>query len=557
MRKIFILEHHFILLMLVEENQVQLSDFFDLPKGIPLSGDALWKKFKEQKLRIDQKGVVKITSPFCPYCGMRDYSLNGTSLKLASDILGERFYFVCQRYQCMHCEKPFSAYVKHIVVYDEEMVHERIIARVDDKVGMIVSRQKELYDLGEDIVSLLNDVLHDHIDLQMSSQTHYSKGDIMDLVVRNSVNTDFMESTRNLLDIGPQFVKYPSADTVLLYVGRKKLAEIRFEFRIIFQNLIQKYHECGLLSGPVDVAVDLHDERYYGKQLTGEVIKGKAKNGTNYFHKYLTVDCVGTDMSFTLTGEHVSVFDDRFQICNNSLDFIRGNNVQIRRQYFDREFFNRKVIDHLLSEEYEGTEFVMPAVKNKKVMRLASEKWDQDAYVFPYHFGEGKKKSKEFTIFIIPNPTYDPSKKTTGKNPEFYVFATNISIKKTDYRKDTMKDNSRVPGNERKELAEYYTSRWGIETDYRVIHHEFLGKTTSNKFNMRYLNFMTSVVLRNAWKLSQILFKDSYQDKFPKNTLTAKAWAKVLERAQEKNNIVHSLRLWDDNTIKNKIPIII
>ena len=546
----------FHLSMLIEECQVQLSDFFDIPKGIPFSGDALWKKFKEQNIRIDQKGIVKITLPFCPHCGMRECSLSGTSLKLASDIFGERFYFVCQRYQCMHCEKFFSAYVQHIVVYDEEMIHERIIARLDDKVGMIVSRQKELYDLGEDIVSLLNDVLHDHIDLQMSSQAHYNKEDIMDLVVRNSVSTGFMEATRNLLDIGPQFVDYPSADTVLLYVGRKKLAEIRFEFRMIFQHLIQKYHECGLLSNPVDVAVDMHDERYYGKQLTGEVIKGRAKDGTNYFHKYLTVDCVGTDESFTLTGEHISMFDDRFKICNDSLDFIRGNNVQIRCMYFDREFFNRKVINHLLSEEYKGTYFVMPAVKNKKVMRLASEKWDQGVYVFSYHFGEGKKKSKEFTIFTIPNPTYDPGKKTDKKNPEFYVFATNASIKKTDHCKDAMRDNNRTPGNERKDLAEYYTSRWGIETDYRVIHHEFLGKTTSNKFNMRYLNFMTGIVLRNTWKLSQILFRDSYQDKFPKNTLTAKSWAKILERTQEKNNIIHSLRLWDD-TIKNRIPVII
>ena len=73
---------------------------------------------------------------------------------------------------------------------------------------------------------------------------------------------------------------------------------------------------------------------------------------------------------------------------------------------------------------------------------------------------------------------------------------------------------------------------------------------------MRYLNFMTGIVLRNTWKLSQILFKDSYQDKFPKNTLTAKTWAKILEMTQEKNNILHSLRLWDD-TIKNKIPVII
>lgn len=538
--------------MYAGEYQAQLSDFFDLPKGTFLTGDALWTKFKEQAIYIDREGTVKIKSAFCPHCGMREYSLDGRSLKLANDILGERFYFVCQRYQCKHCKKPFSAYIKHIVVYDEEMVHERIITRLDDNIEKIVSRQEELYHLGENIVSLLDDVLYNHISLQMSSQACYSKDDIMDLVVRNSVNTNFMETTRNLLGIGPQFVNYPSADTVLLYVRRKKLTEIKFEFRLIFQHLIEKYKECDLLSIPVDIAVDMHDERYYGKQLTGEVIKGLTKDGTNYFHKYLTVDCVGTDKRFTLTAEHISAFDDRFKICNDSLDFIIKNKILIRRTYLDREFFNQKVTDNLINEKID---FVIPAVKNKKVLRLANEKWNEGICVFQYHFGEGKKKSKEFTIFILPNSDYDPVKKAGEKNPEFYVFSTNIDIKKTDHRKDTMKDNDKTEGTEREDLAEYYTSRWGIETDYRVLGHEFLGKTTSNKFNIRYLNFMTGIILRNTWVLSQILFKGIYQDKFPKNTLTAKLWARIVEMVQEKNNIVSSLRLWD-NTIQNGMPII-
>lgn len=543
--------------MFSEKCQVQLSDFFDIPRNISHSGEALWKKFKELNIYIDRNGVVKIVVPFCPHCGKRNYSLNGTSLKLASDIFGDQFYFVCQRYRCLHCEKLFSAHVQHIIVYDEEMVHERIVARLDDAIGQIVSRQQELYELGGDIISLLNDVLLDHIDLQMSSQSQYNKEDILDLVVRNSVRTGFMEATRNLLDIGPQFTDHPSADTVLLYVGKKKLTDIRMEFRTIFQRLIRKYHQCDLLKEPVDIAVDLHDECYYGRQRTGEVIKGLAKNGTNYFHKYLTVDCVKTQKSFTLTGEHVSVFDDRFQICIDSLEFIFRNNVSVHWIYLDREFFNRKVIDYLLCDTGQGKSFVMPAVKNKKVKRMAREQWEQGIYVFPYHFGEGKKKSKDFTVFTIANEAYDPSEETNDNNPEFYVFATNITIKESDHREETRIENENTPGYERNELAKGYTFRWGVETDYRVIHHEFLGKTTSNKFNVRYFNFMTGIVLRNSWKLSQQLFKDSYQDKFPKNTLTAKHWAKIIEISKDKNDILRSLRLWDDNTINHQRPILI
>lgn len=527
--------------MLHQDNQVLLTDFFSFPVDSPPSEHMLWDKFRKLSLYIDRKGTVHIKAPFCPHCGRREYTQDGTSLKRTHDILENRFYFVCQRYYCKRCGKAYSAHIKNIIVYDEQMVQEKIIARVNANIEKMVVDRGEMFDLGNKIKSLLDDVLYNHISLQMSPQAHYDKDEIIDLSVRSSINTTFMETTRNLLDIGPDLVEYPSADTVLLYIGKKKLKEIRHEFRVIFQRLLNKYRENRMLSEPVEIAVDLHDKEYYGKQRTGEVRRSKAKNGTTYFHKYLTVDCVGDRESFTLTAEHVSMFDDAFKVCNDSLDFVRKNGIDIKRAYLDREFFNPKIIDELMENK---TPFVIPAVKNDKVWRLANEHWNQAKYVFPYQFGKGKEK---FTIFIVPNPKYDQNKKAgKTKNPKFFVFATNIPIKKTDHQAEPMEDSDRTSGIEREELAESYSSRWGIETDYRVLEHEFMSKTTSNKFNIRYYYFMLGTVLRNVWVISQSLFKDEYQDKFPKKTMTAKQWSKVLERSMDKYEILRSLRSWFD-----------
>jgi hypothetical protein len=258
---------------------------------------------------------------------------------------------------------------------------------------------------------------------------------------------------------------------------------------------------------------------------------GKSKNGTSFFHEYVTIDSVDDGKRFTLIGEHVSQFENPSKAAIGLFDFVRIKKVPINKVFLDREFFNTTMVDYLIDKNFE---FVMPAVKNEKVVKEAELNWNKGIFVFTYHFGDGKTASKPFTIFTVPNKEYDPAKKTDTKNPLYFIFATNMMIKKTDHTAEGIRYNKQHQGYERNDLVELYRSRWGIETDFRVLDHEFLGKTTSNNRAVRYFYAMMGMWLRNIWVLSKTLFTDMYGQLFPKNTITARLFSRIIEKSLDK-----------------------
>ena len=532
------------------ENQLLLDNYYEEFSNPPFKQSRLQGKFQNLELYIDKDEIIHIKHPFCPKCGSKNYTKYGTSLKQTYDILSNRYYFYCQKYQCQRCGGSYSAYIKNILIYDEIETYEAVLEELNNSITRQLKTNEEIYHLGEKIFELLQTLIYNNIEVELSSRAQYKKGDILELLIRNSLSTNFLETTRNLLDLTSLFYHLPSADTVLLYIGKKKREDIKVEFETIFRKLIAHYQHHDFLNEAIDIAIDIHDKAYYGKLRNQDVIKGQRKDGTNYFHKFLTVDSVEPKKRFTLFGSHFTQFEDRFRVFQTILSFLVQNKVKLRRLYIDREFFNSSVTDYLIKN---AIQFVMPAKRLKKVIRITDEKWKNGEYVFEYRFNEGKSnESKPFTIFLIENKDYDPSKPVRKGNEEYYLFATNIPIKISDHQASTMKFNKNYSGEERMDLSNYYRKRWGIETDYRVLEHDFQGKTTSNKFSIRLFNFLTGVTLRNLWELSKLHFREYYEHLFPKQTMTAKLFRKIVERYLDARRLIQSLKY-----LKEKLALFI
>jgi hypothetical protein len=173
--------------------------------------------------------------------------------------------------------------------------------------------------------------------------------------------------------------------------------------------------------------------------------------------------------------------------------------------------------------------------------------------VFTHPFGG--KDGVDITIFIKRNEDFDISKTASSKNPEFYVFSTNMLINQADRTAENIRycDPKKYDGDTRDELAEMYSKRWGIETDYRVYVHDFRPRTTSNKFPIRYLNFFSGEIMRNIWVLSKIMFKDIYKKILPGKMLRARLFKELLREGMEQNNIACVIRNLNEdlsNTMK-------
>ena len=89
--------------------------------------------------------------------------------------------------------------------------------------------------------------------------------------------------------------------------------------------------------------------------------------------------------------------------------------------------------------------------------------------------------------------------------------------------------NIKEAGDDPKAWAKVYARRWAIETNYRVIKHDFLAKTTSRKFSVRVFYWLFAVMLYNAWVLLDVFLRADYPERVPDDraVMPARSFVKV------------------------------
>jgi len=80
-------------------------------------------------------------------------------------------------------------------------------------------------------------------------------------------------------------------------------------------------------------------------------------------------------------------------------------------------------------------------------------------------------------------------------------------------------------------LYRWYSKRWGIETKYRQLEHDFKAKTTSNNYLIRLFYFLFSTCIFNIWILVNLILSIILTGRISeKPLLTAKLFATILYR---------------------------
>lgn len=68
--------------------------------------------------------------------------------------------------------------------------------------------------------------------------------------------------------------------------------------------------------------------------------------------------------------------------------------------------------------------------------------------------------------------------------------------------------NSHVTPDRAIGLAESYRDRWTIENEYKSIKANFLPKSASKDYRIRFLYFVIGVMTYNVWRLSNFYLRD-------------------------------------------------
>jgi hypothetical protein len=209
--------------------------------------------------------------------------------------------------------------------------------------------------------------------------------------------------------------------------------------------------------------------------------------------KYATITLVGDNVPIILGVEPVknnSTWEPEDAHSDNMADIVarlldRAEQfVDLDIVLFDREFYIHEVFNNV---DERGLTYITPKKKyvdDYTAIENIREHPSADAAVETDVVSSDGDREHELNFLYVPSTNEDA-------DGEYAIFATN---------KDT------VEPDEIKSVTNTYRRRWDIENQYKSIK-DFMPRTSSMDFRVRYLNFVFATLMYNLWRLTDYLIK--------------------------------------------------
>ena len=228
-----------------------------------------------------------------------------------------------------------------------------------------------------------------------------------------------------------------------------------------------------------DITVDMHLIPRYDRVPGAELTRSKYKNGTTYFERYITVQCVNDGMRIALTASYLKRLESVPDYVDIVLKTLTKMGIRIRLALFDREFFS---VDTISKLQENNIKFLMPCKNTGNVVAALREFAQGRRGKISENVIENNWHSVAYHIMISDRKNV----KNSDVSEERYIgFATNHPEIKT----------------------EVYAKRWGIETAYGKIE-ECRTKTRITNMESRILCFYYSLILYNEWIIVRVMISN-------------------------------------------------
>lgn len=365
-----------------------------------------------------------------------------------------------------------QALEQKIVLTDINLV-QKVITENKDKL-----KENKIDKKTEEITKIVKKIIYPQINLKMRGNGKFTSRDFLDTLVYVSFCNLFttggakaFEKLNKKLNLNKQT---PNGDLMLYHFSKfKSVEEIKGMFEkildIIFEYTKQNYNLINVRK--VNIAYDIHCVPYYGDPNNPFISEGKLDRGTTHFFRFLTCSIV-TNGRFIIDVIPIAKLDNLYELLDKSLERVRKK-VRIDKAFFDRGFDKPKFINIIKKNRIK---FVMPKIKNNRIKAwMRKSEGCESRVIEKFEFGS---EEKAVVNLIIVN---DEKK-----------------------RKRTFITNFYIPEQLAHYLFSWYSTRWGIETSYRQLEHDFKPKTTSTNYCIRLFYFLFSVCLYNLWVLVNI-----------------------------------------------------
>jgi putative transposase len=261
-------------------------------------------------------------------------------------------------------------------------------------------------------------------------------------------------------------------------VIRYRLRSITMRPLLKRANHLLAEQASGLLpKRPLKIAIDYTLIPYHGKpkREKDEVVRGKPKSGTTWFHAYATAYTILSGRRVTVALAFVKSSDGKLAVIKDIIRLVERQGIEFKCLYLDRAFFTADIIRYLQERDIQ---FLMPAIVRGKMKGTRALIKGRTSYSTLYTMRSARTKATvTFPIHVVV--TY--SKGRQGKNKAItYLYAS----------------SSHHPPLVR--MQEEYRLRFGIESSYRLLSSSRIRTSTRNP-KLRVLYVAASLLLVNAW----------------------------------------------------------
>ena len=222
----------------------------------------------------------------------------------------------------------------------------------------------------------------------------------------------------------------------------------------------------------IEVAIDFHDEPFYGKQvdLRKVTCSGQAKKGTTHFIRIATAYVIWRQVRLTLALRYVLPDEKALDILKFLLDHLQSLDFTFQVLYLDKGFASSPIVNHL--KERKQPAILACPIRGKEGGTRALCR-GRSSYTTDYTFTDGTQATLAFKATLVPDKT--------GKRRRKWLAFIVILL---DWSPD--------------KVHEEYRRRFGVECSYRILR-RVRASTTSRNPIFRFLLLAIGLVLTNAW----------------------------------------------------------
>jgi putative transposase len=317
----------------------------------------------------------------------------------------------------------------------------------------------------EDVHAYTVQVLKEHLNIEAHGYC-CDTDMILDILIKASAECSSVEAAC------ADLVETADSNTVREYVNQALAVKGLRKQEERVNTALAKCIPTALVRDNVEMAIDFHDEPFYGKQenIRKLTCAGQAKKGTTHFVRIATAYIIWRQVRLTLAVRYVLPEEDSLETLKILLKCLKTLGFSAKILYLDKGFASTEIINYLTSQNQPA--IIANPIRGKKGGTRALCR-GRSSYKTLYTFTDGTQAMIAMKASLVPD--------RTGKRRRKWLSFIIVLL---DWPVDKIHDE--------------YRRRFGVECSYRLLR-RVRATTSSRNPVMRFFLLSIGLILVNAW----------------------------------------------------------